>query len=130
MPTKTILNIEDNIFKHMAIKRALERCGIHSVTHKNNAEDGISEIERAIASGHPYDLLVLDMHFPVNGENRFDAGEWVMEKLKEKGISIPIIICSSVRYRFPEAAACIFYNERSGDIDADMREALKAVELL
>lgn len=130
MKIKKVINIEDNVFKHIAIKRALERCGVETVIQKTNGEDGVSEIERAIATGQSYDLLVVDMHFSVHGEDRLDAGEWVIEKLKEKEIPIPIILCSSVRYQFPGTVACIFYNEKSRDIDSDMRDALRIAESL
>lgn len=80
-------------------------------------------IETAIAEGAPYELLITDMHFPVNGEDNHKAGIYVMDELKRKNILIPTIVCSSVRYSIPEIVGCIFYN-RSRDLNWDFRELL------
>lgn len=48
------------------------------------------------------------MHFPINGVLNENAGMFVLERLKRKGISIPIIVRSSVRYNIPEIIGCIF----------------------
>ena len=78
-------------------------------------------------STHNYDLIISDMHFPIYGEDDFQAGVKVIEELQRREIKIPVVICSSVRYRVKEAAYCIFYNERSGDIDSDIREMLSKI---
>jgi CheY-like chemotaxis protein len=126
MKIKKVINIEDTILKHIAIKRALNKCGIGLIDQETTAISGIERIEEAIKEGNPYDLLVVDMHFPIEkGQDDFKAGEYVINTLKEKGINIPIILCSSVRYNIPNIEGCIFYNEKSGDLDSDMRELIE-----
>ena len=124
MKIRKILNIEDDIIKHCNINRALDWNRYPKAELATTAEDGIEMIETAIAEGVPYDLLITDMHFPVNGEDNHKAGLYVIEKLKCKGIEIPIIVCSSVRYNIPEIAGCIFYS-RSWDLNWDFRELLE-----
>lgn len=122
-----VLNIEDDIFKHIAIKRALEFCGIHRVDHATNSDEGLRMLDASLGN-EPYDLLVLDMQFPVSGKyHGEEAGIYVMEQLKKKLIDIPIIICSSLRLRIEGAVDCLFYN-KSRDLNMDMRNALKQIK--
>lgn len=120
---KRVLNIEDDILKHCEINRALDWNGYPQAELATTAEKGIKMIERAIAEGNPYELLITDMHFPVNGEDNHKAGIYVMDELKRKSILIPTIVCSSVRYSIPEIVGCIFYN-RNRDLNWDFREVL------
>lgn len=124
MKIKKVINIEDTMMKHIAILRALKKVGITDVAHATNAEDGIAMIEEAIEENDGYDLLITDMHFPINGVAQEEAGLYVIETLKEKEIEIPIVVCSSVRYRIDDIVECIFYNERSGDLDGDIRNVV------
>lgn len=123
MAIKRIINIEDDAIKHCNINKALEYNGYPSADWKKNAEDGIECIEAALRDGKPYELLIEDMHFKVNGVDDFKAGLYVIEQLKKKNIDIPIIVCSSIRYTIPEIEGCIFYNS-SRDLNWDFREVL------
>ena len=120
---KKIINIEDSVGKHWDINRALGWNGYPDADLATNAEKGIAMIEQAIAEGNPYELLITDMHFAVNGVDDTKAGFYVIEELKRKEIQIPIIVCSSIIYNIPEIAGCVFYN-RSRDLSWDFREVL------
>lgn len=122
---KKVLNIEDTVLKHIAIKRALNKSGIGFIDHATTGDKGIEMIENSIAEGKPYDLIITDMHFPIYGELDEEAGIKVIQELKRREINIPVVVCSSVRYNIPDAVACIFYNEKSRDIDEDIREMLE-----
>lgn len=68
------------------------------------------------------------MHFKANGKDDKYAGLYVVEQLKSKGIDIPIVICSSLRFaNIDGVETCVHYNERSGDLDWDMQEALSKI---
>ena len=121
-----VINIEDDAIKHAAIKRALKSNGVLEVDRARNAEEGLDMIDNAIEKGEPYDLLVLDMQFPVSGTYNKEAGRYVIKELKSKNINIPIIICSSINYDIPDVAGCIFYN-KSRNLNWDMKEILKKV---
>lgn len=125
MRISRVINIEDTSLKHTAISRALKKAGIPKTDWATNAEDGIAMIEKAIQAGEAYELLITDMNFPVNGKDEPEAGLYVIEELKNKKIDIPIVVCSSVRYRIPDILECIFYNERSGDIDGDIAKIVR-----
>ena len=130
MKINRVLNIEDTISKHVNICRSLSKCGIASdiIDHTTTALDGIAMIEKAIREEKPYDLLVLDMYFPMAPRERMtQSGLYVLEELKNKKIDIPIIICSSVQLCIPEVVGCIHYNEWYGDLDGDMREMIDIV---
>ena len=130
MNIKRVLNIEDTMSKHVAVRRSLNKCGINDsmIEHATTAMEGLAMIDSAIEEGNPYSVLVLDMYFPIFPRERMtQAGLYVMEELKNKNIDIPIIICSSVRLSIPEVVGCIYYNEWKGDLDADMREMIEKV---
>lgn len=77
--------------KHWEINRALSWNGCPKADLAMNAEEGIAMIENAIVEGNPYDLLISDMHFWVNGEDNTKAGLHVIEELKRRGIDIHIM---------------------------------------
>ena len=62
-----VINIEDDAIKHVNIRRALKSNGVSHIERARNAEEGLDMIDNAIEKGEPYDLLVLDMQFPVSG---------------------------------------------------------------
>lgn len=121
-----VLNIEDDICKHTAISRVLKAGGVEQIAHAVNAETGISMIEDAIRENRPFELLVLDMNFCVNGKDEMEAGLYVMEELRKRDISIPTIICSSLRLRIPDVVGCVFYKENRNWED-ELREMLKEI---
>lgn len=128
MLIRKVLNFEDNISKHMDVRRALERCGITNIYHADNANDGLDMIEAAIAEGKPYDLIVTDMYFPRSkGAYEVEAGYYVIDELENRGIKVPVIVCSSARIWEKRAVGCIHYNPRN-DLDADMREMVEKVK--
>lgn len=127
MIIRKVLNIEDFPSKHVDVRRALERCGVPYIDHAETAVDGLDMIEAAIAEGKPYDLIVSDMYFPMTrGGMEVQAGMYVIEELKARGIDVPVIVCSSARMVIPEIVGCIHYSPRN-DLDADMREMVDLV---
>ena len=65
------------------------------------------------------------MYFPIYGEDDFEAGIKVIQELQSRKIDILVVVCFSVRYNVPEVEDCIFYNEKSRDIDNDICEILE-----
>lgn len=127
MVVRKVLNIEDLATKHVAVRRALERCGVPYIDHVDNAVDGLDMIEAAILAGKPYDVIVSDMYFPMTkGGMEVQAGMYVIEELFARGIKVPIIVCSSARMVIPEIVGCIHYSPRN-DLDTDMREMIELV---
>ena len=49
MIVRKVLNFEDLPSKHVAVRQALERCGVPYIDHVENAVDGLDMIEAAIA---------------------------------------------------------------------------------
>lgn len=128
MKVKRVLNIEDTMEKHSAIFRSLKKVGIMDVDLAVDATQGLEMIETAIQDGKGYDLLITDMQFPINGEYNKEAGYYVIEELKNKNITIPTVVCSSIRYRISEVEGCIYYDVRNGDLDRDIRTIVKEIE--
>lgn len=125
MIVRKVLNFEDLPSKHVAVRRALERCGVPNIDHADNAVEGLDMIEAAIAEGKPYDLIISDMYFPISkGGMEVQAGMYVIEELQARGIDVPVIVCSSARMVIPEIVGCIHYSSRN-DLDADMREMIE-----
>ncbi|NLJ19388.1 response regulator [Globicatella sulfidifaciens] len=119
-----VINIEDDPIKHGDIMMALKKCGVTQISVESKGEDGVNKIEMAIGEGEPYNLLVLDMQFPINGQYEKKAGKIVIEQLQKKEIHIPIIVCSSIRYDIPGIVGCIHYNE-ANDLYSDMRDLIE-----
>ena len=130
MQVRKVLNIEDLATKHVAVRRALERCGVVYIDHAETAVDGLDMIEAAIAEGKPYDVIVSDMYFPMSkGGMEVQAGMYVIEELQARGINVPVIVCSSARMVIPEIVGCIHYSARN-DLDEDMRELIEVVRAM
>ena len=130
MKITRVLNIEDTISKHMAVRRALGKCGVadNIIDHAATAMEGLAMIDAAIEEGKPYSVLVLDMFFPIYPRERMtEAGMYVLRELQEKEIALPIIVCSSVQYCLSDVVGCIRYNEWRGDLDGDMKEMIERV---
>lgn len=127
MKVSKVIMIEDDAGKGGDIELALKRYGISHSEWCYDAESGIEEIEAAIQKGEPYDVLILDMQFPVKGQYNNDAGEYVMKELKKKNIEIPIIVCSKLRLRIPDIVGCVWHNDNY-DLYDDMREMLDRVK--
>jgi CheY-like chemotaxis protein len=118
-----VLNLEDNSMKHSAIERVLRSYGISDIAWARNFEDGMEFLEE------PCDLIITDMQFPMRkGENdNPDAGEKVIEQVKARGLEIPVIVCSSVKYKIPEAFGCIWYSPRS-EWEQELRELVQRLQ--
>ena len=128
MIVRRVLNIEDLMSKHVDVLRALNRCGVEKVDHATTAMEGLAMIESAIEEGKPYHAIVSDMYFPIfPGEGETQAGMYVIEELQNRGIDVPIIVCSSARMVIPEIVGCIHYSPYRNDLDADMREMIEIV---
>lgn len=121
-----VLNFEDNVYKHSGIVKVLKRLGITDVTWVKSVEDGIDEIED---SKEPFDLIISDMHYPVKsrGESDFSAGEKLIDTLRDKGLDIPVIICSSMRIYIPGMYGTVWYDERS-DWQEDLEKMVKGLQ--
>lgn len=128
MIVRRVLNIEDLMSKHVDVLRALNRCGVEVVDHATTAMEGLAMIETAIEEGKPYHAIVSDMYFPIfPGEGETRAGMYVIEELENRGIDVPIIVCSSARMVIPDIVGCIHYSPYRNDLDADMREMIEIV---
>lgn len=125
---KRVLNIEDTAMKHVAIVRALNKARIGLIDHAMTGDIGLELVEKAIAEGKPYDLIITDMHFPIYGEIDPEAGMKVIEELQNRGIRIPIAVCSSIRYaNIPGVVQCIYYNEKLANVDDEIRELIEKI---
>ncbi|MGN0342222.1 MAG: response regulator [Roseburia sp.] len=115
--------VDDNVFKSMEIKRALEFNGILNITLLNNQEDVWNLLDR-----EDVDLIVTDMHYPLEkgAEADIHAGFILLEKLKEKGIQIPVIICSTINYQSEDAIGTVWYNKMK-DLNFEFKEMLDRV---
>ncbi len=123
---KKVMYIEDNIIKYVSVVRFLNSLGIKSVERAGNAENGIEKIEQAHLSGKDYDLLILDMHYDFYGTDDRNAGEKTMNILREKGIDIPVVFCSSQNWKIPGAAGNIFFHEQR-NWESEARELFKMI---
>ena len=101
MTIKRVLNIEDTMTKHMAVRRSLNKCGITDIDHATTAMEGLAMIDIAIEEENPYSLIVLDMYFPIFPRERMtQAGLYVMEELKNKISRFQLLYAPPLDCRF------------------------------
>lgn len=67
-----------------------------------------------------------DIHYPLKKglEADYNAGFILIEKMKEKQINIPIIICSSRNYVSQDALGVVWYNDLV-DIEYEFKKILE-----
>ena len=125
-----VLVVDDSVYKAMDISRALEYCGIskENIVRVRHQEAGFEKLYEGEAQGVPFELIVTDMQYPLDTgkEEDTEAGFKLIERLKEEGMDIPVIICSSLNYTEPEILGCVWYNEMR-DLNRDFREVLKGL---
>lgn len=121
-----VLVVDDNVFKAVDIKKALEFNGIRNITLVRNQEDVWGEIDKSKENGKSIDLIVTDMHYPLESglEADYNAGYILLERMKERGIQIPVIVCSTQNFHSPDALGTVWYNELR-DIESDFKEILR-----
>lgn len=121
-----VLVVDDDVFKAMDIKKALEFNGIRNITLIRNQEAVWNEIDKAKGSGNTIDLIVTDMHYPLESgmEADHNAGYILLERMKEREIKIPVIICSTQNFHSPDALGTVWYNKLR-DIEFDFKEILR-----
>ena len=109
-----VLNIEDNVFKHLDICKALRAGGLTelNIDCKGNLKDGIELIEKHNEMGKPYDLIITDMWYPESfGGREAESGDKLIKIAQENRWRIPIILCSSVNYNYPDILGSVHYSE-------------------
>ena len=124
-----VLNLEDNAMKHYQVKRALEYCGAKEVDCIDNLQEGLEWLKETQGTEKQYDLLVTDMNYPLvkGGVSDGQAGEKLIQKLREEGIAIPTIICSTRRFIGEGVTGSVWYSNLR-DIEEDFREILRRLK--
>ena len=120
------LILDDSPFKLAKITRILQNCNIKSVECVTDQESGLELMEESIKQGEPFELIVTDMHYPLKSGAEADtrAGQKLLEQMRSKGISIPVIVCSSLNFSLPGVLGTVWYNEIR-DIEEDFRKLIK-----
>ena len=110
-----VLHIEDDAIKHTKIRRVLTSCDAKEISWAKNLEDGITLLKEAKSDGKAYQLIITDMYYPLEtGGEEVEAGEIFIQKMKEMQDDTPVILCSSVNYKYPELFGSLYYSEESG----------------
>lgn len=119
-----VLNIEDEPIKHRKIKDVLESCRVMDVDRAGNLEDGIARYKEALASDKPYDLIISDMYYPrEKGGGEEKSGDILVSMAHDEQWNVPIIICSSQNYSYPEIFGTLYYSENV-DWEGELRKLI------
>ena len=121
MKSLRVLLVDDNVFKTIEIKRALEFGGATEVEMVDN-QAAVWEI---LQNDRQFDLIVTDIHYPLDKGQIADhsAGFILIEKMKEKEIDIPVIICSTRNFISKNAFGTVWYSEQR-DIRLEFKNLL------
>lgn len=109
-----ILIVEDSAFKYKDICNAITDAGYRgaAIEHAEYLEDAFKKIEKNPETKYPYDLIITDMWYPIEkGGYEVESGDVLIKTMKEKGIDIPIILCSSARYAYPGILGTVHYSK-------------------
>lgn len=126
-----VLNIEDDIYKHNDICNVMKKGSFSNlqIDCEHNLADAIEKIAEQNDLGKPYDLIITDMWYPSeNGGIESESGEMLIETVRDNNWNIPIILCSSVRYRIPEILGTVHYS-KNGDWESELLNLAKKVNV-
>lgn len=117
---------DDDVFKGFNIRKALEFNGIRNIMTVRNQE----KLWEQICHGEEkIDLIVTDMQYPLEAGEPIDeeAGFKLIERMENKKINIPVIVCSSLNYSIPNILGNVWYNELN-DLNSNFKEVLARLE--
>ena len=120
------LIVDDNVYKTIDIKRALEYSGIKNIITARNQEDGFELIYQSRRTKAPIGLIVTDMRYPLASgmdEDR-EAGFKLIERLNAERLNIPVIICSTSNIKEPSILGTVWYSALS-DLNQDFQKILE-----
>ena len=125
LQNRKALILDDNIYKTIAIQRALEYCGISDIKTVSNQKTGMKYLYQCRENDTPVELIVTDMQYPLEAGADVDseAGFKLVERLVEEGIEIPVIICSSLNFKDERVLGTVWYND-TRDLNRDFKEVL------
>ncbi len=125
-----ILNVEDDVYKQVDISKAVKRCTNAQIDWVRNLEDAFDRLDKSMKTPEPYDLVITDMWYPeYKGGEDSKSGEILMERIRENGWKIPVILISSVNYKYPEIYGSIYYS-KEGDWDKELEKKIKELNSL
>lgn len=115
------LIIDDNVFKQIDIRKALEWNGIRNIDSVSYQDEALEKIRN-----NDYNLIITDMHYPLEKgmDSDKEAGYKLIDILEKENIETPIIICSSQNWTSPKILGTVWYN-KSRDLDWDFKDILK-----
>ena len=113
---------DDDVFKGIDIRKALEFNGISNIMTVRNQE----KLWEQIYQGEDkIDLIVTDMQYPLEVGETVDeeAGFKLIERMEKEKIDIPVIVCSSLNYSIPNILGSVWYNKLN-DLNSNFKELL------
>lgn len=113
---------DDDVFKGIDIRKALEFNGISNIMTVRNQEKLWEQIYQGEGK---IDLIVTDMQYPLEAGEVIDeeAGFKLIERMKKEKIDIPVIVCSSLNYSIPNILGSVWYNKLN-DLNSNFKELL------
>ena len=113
---------DDDVFKGIDIRKALEFNGISNIITVRNQEKLWEQIYQG---EEKIDLIVTDMQYPLEVGEVVDkeAGFKLIERMEKEKIDIPVIVCSSLNYSIPNILGSVWYNKLN-DLNSNFKELL------
>lgn len=133
MELKNLLTlvIDDDVYKSFDIRRALKNCGIVDIVIVRDQKTAFELLHEHQKEKTPFGLVVSDMHYPLEAGREADkeAGFQFVERAKEEGFILPVILCSSVRYSGNGMGilGAVWYS-KTRDLTQDFRNVLQKLE--
>ncbi len=126
MKNLKILNLEDNAIKSSKIARVAKSICPAKIDWVRNLEDGLELIDQAGEDGN-YDVIISDMRYPLYaGGDDYDSGDELVKELEKRNSTIPVVICSTIKYDYSgtdNVIGAVQYQE-NGDWDIELETIL------
>lgn len=91
-----VLIAEDHESANISVQKTLEGLGITNPDYVYYCDDAIMKVKKAVAAGHPYDLLITDLHFEKDHrEQLLNSGEELIEAVRKVQPHIKILVFSA-----------------------------------
>lgn len=121
-----ILNVEDNAFKYVKICKELYNLGIakEDIVWARSQSEAFQIINQSEKENVPFDLFIIDTDYPIGTlevKRTGNAGELFIKEIQQRENIVPIILCSSVRYQYPDIFGNIYYSDNS-DWEDDLKK--------
>ena len=131
---KKVLIAEDHQSSNLSVQKTLEDLGITQSIYTYYCDDALLQAKKAIAGGHPFDLLITDLSFEEDDrKQKLAGGKDLISAIKDIQPKIKILVFSSeskiavIDLLFKDLAIDAYVRKARRDVD-ELKSAILAIK--